>query len=193
MIGQPVFGPLTRADAECVASWVTSPSELLMFAGPALSFPITAEAFLATATDSWWLFGLSDESCLVGTGSVGIKNAGVARIGRVLVNPDRRGEGWGRVLVGRLLHTAATLPGVETITLGVFEQNLAARALYESMGFVDTGARTTTDVEGTWTSVQMALNLHSMGSPPANPRLVARRSDAAQPLIVMASLAMVKL
>jgi ribosomal protein S18 acetylase RimI-like enzyme len=69
------------------------------------------------------------------------------RIGWVLVDPKRRGLGWGRVLVTHLVRLACDT-GAERITLGVYQDNLPARALYADLGFVDTGNRRVTQVDG---------------------------------------------
>lgn len=55
------------------------------------------------------------------------------------VAPQARRQGLARALVAHLLAQAAALPGVRQVTLGVHAGNHAARALYESLGFVAWG------------------------------------------------------
>ncbi len=57
------------------------------------------------------------------------------RIGRLIVDPTMRGEGWGRrLLLLALDHARAR--GVSRVQLGVLASNARARRLYESLGFV---------------------------------------------------------
>lgn len=156
------LSPLTAPDADCVAGWVHSQAEVTLFAGPGLVHPLTGEALLAEASERWEVFGLRRDGVLVATGSVGSRGEGVARIGRVLVDPARRGQGLGRAAMLALLERASAWPRVASVTLGVYAHNAVAIALYESLGFVDTGKRTTTDVEGvTWVARQYEKRLRT--------------------------------
>ncbi len=61
----------------------------------------------------------------------------IMRFGFIIVDPARRGEGIGRQMVSQLLDKVSREPGVERITLGVYEENAPARALYKSLGFAE--------------------------------------------------------
>lgn len=95
----------TFADAELVSSWVSSPEELLTFAGPKLHFPLDPQALLDTSLEGWQVRSLFFEGRLVGTGSFTLRD-GAVHLGRLMVDPQRRGEGLGRVLVTELLEHA---------------------------------------------------------------------------------------
>ena len=56
------------------------------------------------------------------------------RIGRLIVAPTVRGQGWGRHLLTVTLEYAREL-GIERVQLGVLASNTPARRLYESVGF----------------------------------------------------------
>ncbi|MCC6907905.1 MAG: N-acetyltransferase [Phycisphaerales bacterium] len=62
-----------------------------------------------------------------------------ALIWGVYVSPAARGRGLGRAVMNLAINTARTWPGVECIWLSVSERTPAARALYESLGFVTWG------------------------------------------------------
>ncbi len=152
------FGPITPADASAIAAWVPAPADVIRFAGPEMAFPFSQEAFLAGASDSWWIFVLRDRGRLVATGSFGTKGEGEARIGRVLVDPACRGKGYGRSVMEHLIARAFDLPEIDRISLGVYENNMSARTLYEDLGFVDAGGRRTDDVEGEpWIGMRLVL------------------------------------
>lgn len=62
-----------------------------------------------------------------------------ALIWGVYVTPKARGKGLGRAVMNLAIDTARTWPGVECIWLSVSDRTRAARALYESLGFVTWG------------------------------------------------------
>jgi len=65
---------------------------------------------------------------------------GTAHLSYLCVSPEARGRGLGRLLLVELLSSPA---GRERVTLDVFRDNVTARRLYASAGFVPTGATTT--------------------------------------------------
>ncbi|HEY7943440.1 MAG: GNAT family N-acetyltransferase [Burkholderiales bacterium] len=62
----------------------------------------------------------------------------VGEVKRLYVQPDRRGEGWGRRLVGALLADARNI-GYDELKLDTLAWMKAARALYEHAGFRSCG------------------------------------------------------
>lgn len=55
------------------------------------------------------------------------------------VAPEARRQGIGRLLLARTLEHAGAMPGLRQVNLGVNAGNVAARRLYESMGFMPFG------------------------------------------------------
>jgi ribosomal protein S18 acetylase RimI-like enzyme len=151
-----IFLPLDAALAETVVSWVHSAAELAVFAGPSLSWPLRAEQMLAvTQAQRRRAQVLLIDGCPVAMGSVQ-PIPGKMRIGWVLVDPQRRGEGWGRAIFTCLLAEAIRDPHADVVTLGVYEHNDVARALYSELGFVDTDTRRVLSVDGAdWVSLEM--------------------------------------
>ena len=60
--------------------------------------------------------------------------AGVGEVKRLYVQPERRGEGWGRRLVDAVLAEARGI-GYRELKLDTLDWMSAARALYEQVGF----------------------------------------------------------
>lgn len=149
--------PATPSDAAAAARWVASAEDVLVFAGPRLAYPLDPASLLEPGPDGWVAHALRDGGTTVGIGSVRRVDATTARVGRVLVDPSRRGEGWGRALMVALVEAAAALPGVRTVTLGVWRTNTGALALYRTLGFVETGVRETRVGDAVWESLEMAL------------------------------------
>jgi ribosomal protein S18 acetylase RimI-like enzyme len=57
----------------------------------------------------------------------------------VYVSPSHRGRGLGRAVVEACMHHARTWAGVDSVALSVSSEGTAARALYESLGFIAWG------------------------------------------------------
>ena len=57
-------------------------------------------------------------------------------LAELYVTPDRRGQGLGRALMEAVLREARSL-GADTMDIGVDEPDVAARRLYESLGFAN--------------------------------------------------------
>jgi [ribosomal protein S18]-alanine N-acetyltransferase len=75
------------------------------------------------------------------SGHIGVKRvADEAHVMTLAVLPERRRRGFAQRLVEAAL-AAPTSTGVRRVYLEVRPSNLAARALYASLGFVQTGAR----------------------------------------------------
>ena len=142
----------TAEDVALLPGWLAGREDAVTFAGP-VGFPLDVDALMAEHPS----FALRREGVCVGFGQVWATDDTTARIGRILVDPSRRGEGLGRVLVSGLVAAAKeNFPGATAVTLGVYEQNEAARRLYTSLGFVEQPERTTTQVAGqVWSAVLM--------------------------------------
>lgn len=145
------LAPLTPHSAAVIATWVRSRAEAVVAGGPQFPYPLTAEGLLAIAADpAWRVFTLSDdEGRVVATASLFAKQDGrLLRVGRVIVDPARRGEGWGRRVMEELLALTDADPSVRATELGVFTQNRLARDLYERRGYVRSEGSVTVEVDG---------------------------------------------
>ena len=120
-------------DAQQASTWIVDAEGTLLFAGPALPHPWSAEDLLATRNQGWQVFALRQADRAVGIGSIHT-NAERAHLGRLLVDPNCRGQGLGKALVLELLDHAHQL-GFQRVTLNVYEHNTIARQLYEKLGF----------------------------------------------------------
>ncbi len=70
------------------------------------------------------------------------------RLGFILLNPQKRGKGYGKQLLRTAIEHAKTQFGATEITLGVFEDNQPARRCYEAVGFHNTGEVTLYNIRG---------------------------------------------
>jgi ribosomal protein S18 acetylase RimI-like enzyme len=88
-----------------------------------------------------FLVGLLDDE-LVAMGGLVRTSPGEAEIKRMRVHPDVQRRGFGRLLLERLEERARAL-GCRTIRLDTTDRQTAARRLYESAGYQETGRRQT--------------------------------------------------
>ena len=80
------------------------------------------------------------------------------RLGFVILDPDYRGQGFGKEFVRQAVEYAFASMGAKRITLGVFRENEAAYGCYRACGFAETGAvRECRCMGETWQSVEMEI------------------------------------
>ncbi|MBZ5487168.1 GNAT family N-acetyltransferase [Halomonas aquamarina] len=129
------------ADLETVLSWLTTEHAFRMWAGPALRYPATPES-------AWSDLDASEQNARVllnATGDMAAfgqllrREGGVIHLARLVVDPALRGQGMGRALCTALMEEGASKQQVKAFTLKVFESNVPAFHLYQSLGFEPNG------------------------------------------------------
>jgi RimJ/RimL family protein N-acetyltransferase len=85
----------------------------------------------------WW--GAFAGSELVSTACLNAAYGGLGQIGGVYTRPDHRRRGLARRVMAELTRAHHARSGLSRLVLFAAEQNRAARALYESMGFAERG------------------------------------------------------
>ncbi|MDK1476829.1 GNAT family protein [Streptomyces sp. 549] len=152
----------TLADAGVIVSWISGPAELLTWAGPGFTWPLDdpqLAAYVVEPGRRTWT-GIGPDGRLVGHASLRLAADGrSARLGRVLIAPEARGQGYGAALLTQVLKFAFAQPGLERVELGVFTHNSNAVRLYEGLGFrVDQVLPDVERVDGeSWSALQMSL------------------------------------
>lgn len=121
------------------------------------------EHYRQTVFSAWMLaqpfVGLFEDGRLLACGGVIAWNRalGMANLGNFLTHPDWRGRGLARAVARTLIAHLEGL-GIRVFLLGTVASNLAARRVYESLGFRLNDARPQVDVAGE----------RAMSPPPAN-------------------------
>lgn len=137
----------TKADLGVVAAWIHSDDECRLWAGPAVSFPFRPGTLASEiGFDEAENLAIDDETGPAAFGQVVLMPGGRAHLARVIVRPDARGRGLGRLLLGALIARARSLDA-RVVSLNVYRENETARRVYEAAGFApapwpdrDTGA-----------------------------------------------------
>lgn len=129
--------PATVADLREVASWIGSPRDCELWAGWRVSFPINFDALpVAISFTDTNAFGLTVDDRLVAFGQLVRKDTCRGHLARLIVDPLRRGNGYGELLVQALLERARG-ESLERVSLNVDGSNLPAISLYLKIGFRD--------------------------------------------------------
>ena len=136
---QAELRPAMAADYAVLAGWVGSQAAADLFAGAAhLRWPLMPESLpqaLAMPQRQDWVL-CDARGQMVAFGQHWPRCAGSVHIGRLIVNPAKRGQGFGRCLCQALMTQARADSGCRRVTLRVFRHNSVAVALYRSLGFV---------------------------------------------------------
>jgi ribosomal protein S18 acetylase RimI-like enzyme len=119
-----------------IMQWLPDRRSALLWGGPKLRFPLTAETLLEDSRfadlPSYALVGAEGE--LLGFGQYYLR-AGRCHLGRLIIAPERRGAGLGPWLVGGLVGIGAAALSVPECSLFVLPDNQRARRLYDKLGF----------------------------------------------------------
>ncbi len=165
MKGRIRLEPMTADDLGILQAWVHTPQLLTAWCGRTFEYPLTRpqlEAFLDSAggdppEKTAWK-AVDGHNSVLGFAAVlqFDRQAGMASLGLVLVDPERRGEGLAGVMLEALLARLFGELGLHRVQLNVYDFNTAAIRCYEKAGFVREGLRReTTCVDGTWWNAWM--------------------------------------
>lgn len=101
--------------------------------------PFAPDGFAPYQVADGFFFGVADgEGGLLAVGGTHILNfaEGVAAIGNVYTRPDCRGKGYARAITTEIV-SQLRAAGLPLIVLNVNSENVVARRLYDSLGFVE--------------------------------------------------------
>lgn len=87
----------------------------------------------------WKPLAILRDDTVVGFVMWGVDEDGNRWIGGLVVDADAQGQGVGRAATKALVALLAAQPGCGEVALSYQPENVAARALYESLGFTETG------------------------------------------------------
>lgn len=132
----------TPDDLAVLLEWVPDEAACRLWGGPSMRFPMTIDTLRGDiATDDRTSHVLVDEGGEpVAFGQLVHSAPTRRRLARLIVMPERRGEGVGVWLCYRLIERASSEHEVATVSLNVYRVNTRARRLYEAIGFEVAGA-----------------------------------------------------
>jgi RimJ/RimL family protein N-acetyltransferase/predicted acetyltransferase len=157
--------PLQPADCERLLTWIDSSDALWQWSGArSFTWPLDHGQLLrdlAVRADSGGLLaGIDDTGEMVGHVLIEAQHHhGLGHIGRVAVDPDRRGQGLGIALMRATVRHSFDELGLHRLQLMVYTFNAPAIATYRAAGFVVEGVArdSTLGSDGRWDGVTMSL------------------------------------
>jgi RimJ/RimL family protein N-acetyltransferase len=155
--------PFGKPDYEQLISWIPNEEMLMQFAGPSFHFPVTAEQLDLSFADKnrtpYKVLHTRDK-IIIGHAEIVLQGTATALLSRVFIG-DRayRGKGLGQPLVNELVSLTFNQPGIEEVSLNVFDWNIPAIKSYEKAGFQFNREKTLTrHINGkTWIAINMLL------------------------------------
>lgn len=130
--------PYHTADADTILSWCQDEKTFYQWtAGVLGSYPVTQKEF--RFIESLMPFTAFDETGIVGFFTLRDPDGSSEelRFGFVIINPDKRGRGYGKEILQLGLKFVFEIYGAKRASLGVFENNLPAYFCYKATGFDD--------------------------------------------------------
>ena len=128
--------PYNKDDAETIMSWVKDERAFYKWtAGVLGEYPLSVEQF--NAVSRLMAFTAIDDNEMVGFFILRRTSDSFEklRFGFVIVNSEKRGQGYGKRMLKLGLKYAKEIFGANTVSLGVFENNKSAYYCYKVIGF----------------------------------------------------------
>lgn len=122
---------------DAIASWSSNYDELFIYAGVEFTFPLTADQLdihFSNFPDREWHVIVENDQALA-FGEIIPQEGNIPRLGRLIVDPAKRGKGYGAALIKALQERCVELYNSPAIQLFVFDFNETAIKSYLSYGF----------------------------------------------------------
>lgn len=126
----------TESDISHLMSWFPTERSVNIWGGPKFRYPFSQESFQEDVhwrdMDTYCLADVSGQ--MLAFGQI-YERHGRINLARLVVSPDRRGQGIGKQLIGLLMEQGRKdIPRLE-YSLYVYKDNYPAKACYAGLGF----------------------------------------------------------
>lgn len=129
----PRLIPATEPHLIELSAWFKSESEAICWGGSTIRFPILVTQLMVDIQwDNGLSFSLMENDRLLGFAQA-FERYGFYHLCRIAVHPRNRGEGFGKLLMRKLLDRVEF--DQRGFSLFVYASNRSARKFYEAMGF----------------------------------------------------------
>lgn len=136
--------PYKTMDAAHVTQWIEGREAFAKWCADLIAYPLTEASMAAVATqyeamENGWFFTALDE----GGTPIGFfmmranYQENSSHLGFVVVDPTKRGRGYGQEMIRLAVQYSYQILGVERVTLSVFDCNENAHSCYLKVGFRD--------------------------------------------------------
>lgn len=154
-------------DAQVIVKWLKNEYAFRQWSADRYeSYPITADDmstyYSQYNNDELYRLTAVDENGIIGHLTIRFIDDArkIARLGFVIVDDTKRGNGYGKQLVSSALKYAFDELKADKVTLGVFENNIPAMHCYLSCGFKIVETETTESYQcmgETWNCIEMEV------------------------------------
>ena len=130
--------PYNGKDADTILSWCKDESAFYKWSAGVLGdYPISREQF--GFVNNLMAFTAIDDEAVIGFFTMRRPSDSFdeLRFGFVIVDPEKRGRGYGKRMLQLGIKYAREIYGAKKVSLGVFENNEPAYCCYKSVGFKD--------------------------------------------------------
>lgn len=130
--------PYTENDTDTILSWSGDESAFYKWSAGVLGeYPIGREQF--GFVKNFMAFTAIDDDEVIGFFTMRRPSEGFdeLRFGFVVVDPEKRGQGYGKGMLRLGIKFAKEIFGAKRVSLGVFENNRPAYWCYKAVGFQD--------------------------------------------------------
>lgn len=154
--------PFTKVDFNRLISWIDSEEDLIQFAGPAFTFPLTEyqlQKYLENKNSKPFKIIEQSSQKVIGHCEIYLAETS-AKLCRILIGEKSfRGKGLGLEIVDRLLEKCFKEFNYSLVELNVYDWNTGAIKCYKKAGFVVNPQKSKTiEVNNkTWTSINMFI------------------------------------
>ena len=125
------------SDYDTIATWIQDAVSCSRWAGPLVPFPFSARELpelLSAKGGSSYSLAAGNNRC-IGFGQFWVIRQRSVHLGRIIISPEARGVGTGRLLCKKLIAKAIQETDAARVTLRVYRDNAPALSLYSSLGF----------------------------------------------------------
>lgn len=128
--------PFQLSDIDNLSTWFSNQAQLTEWAGPDFLYPFTRDALLTELQpDRFYSYSLkSEQGELLAFGQY-YPRLGRCNLGRLVVNPQCRGQGIAGQLLAQLIQQGLTELGCQQASLFVYANNQKAIRAYQKFGF----------------------------------------------------------
>jgi RimJ/RimL family protein N-acetyltransferase len=150
-------------DFDRLITWVKNEEDLIQFAGPIFTYPLTREQLFKYSNDNSrqvFRVRLTSTGEIIGHCELNLQNE-IPRLSRILIGDSSfRNKCIGKAIVKCLLNRVFTTTDFENVDLSVFDWNQNAIASYQSVGFkIRHGLETSMNLkEKTWNAYNMIID-----------------------------------
>lgn len=155
------LSPFSESDFSRLINWIKTEDQLIQFAGPIFSFPLSEDQLAIYIRDKRRIpLTIACGDQIIGHCELNFQNE-IPRLSRILIGAGEwRNKGIGKTVVRQMLSRIFSTTSFTAADLSVFDWNANAIACYRSIGFkIQEGAESSMQAgDKTWNAITMNIS-----------------------------------